>query len=68
MHRPAVVRGAPFACDVFVFNQIANIPCVILGPRGGNAHSYDEWVMTEDLVELTRLFARTAMEWCGVAS
>lgn len=63
--QPAVVRGAPFACDVFVFNQIAKIPCVILGPRGGNAHSYDEWVMMEDLVALTKIFARTAVEWCG---
>lgn len=66
--RPAQVRGAPFACDVFVFNQIANIPCVILGPRGGNAHSYDEWVMMDDLVALTKIFARTAIEWCGVVT
>jgi acetylornithine deacetylase len=65
-HTP-VVRGAPFACDVFVFNQIANVPCVILGPRGGNAHSYDEWVIMQDLVDLTEIFARTAVEWGGVA-
>lgn len=62
-----LVRGAPFACDVFVFNQIANVPCVILGPRGGNAHSYDEWVMMQDLADLTKIFARTAVEWCGIA-
>lgn len=61
-----VVRGAPFACDVFVFNQIAHVPCVILGPRGGNAHSYDEWVIMQDLVDLTEIFARAAVEWCGV--
>lgn len=67
VHHAPVVRGAPFACDVFVFNQIANIPCVILGPRGGNAHSYDEWVMMQDLTDLTKIFARTAVEWCGVA-
>jgi acetylornithine deacetylase len=66
MHKLAVVRGAPFACDVFVFNQIAGIPCVILGPRGGNAHTYDEWVMLEDLPALTELYARTAVEWCGL--
>lgn len=65
LNRAPLVRGAPFACDVFVFNQIANIPCVILGPRGGNAHSYDEWVMMDDLVALTKIFARTAVEWCG---
>lgn len=62
-----VVRGAPFACDVFVFNQIAHVPCVILGPRGGNAHSYDEWVIMQDLVDLTEIFARAAVEWCGVS-
>ena len=66
LQKPAVVRGAPFACDVFVFNQIANIPCVILGPRGGNAHTYDEWVMLEDLPALTELYARTAVAWCGL--
>ncbi len=66
MQREPIVRGAPFACDVFVFNQIANVPCVILGPRGGNAHSYDEWVMMQDLLDLTKIFARTAVEWCGV--
>lgn len=65
LSRAPVVRGAPFACDVYVFNQIANIPCVILGPRGGNAHSYDEWVIMEDLVALTKVFAGTAVEWCG---
>lgn len=63
-----VVRGAPFACDAFVFNQIAHVPCVILGPRGGNAHSYDEWVIMQDLVDLTEIFARTAVDWCGMAS
>lgn len=68
LDRPPTVRGAPFACDVFVFNQLFNIPCVILGPRGGNAHSYDEWVIMQDLVDLTKIFARAAVEWCGFVS
>ena len=67
LHCEPHVRGAPFACDVFVFNQLANIPCVILGPRGANAHSYDEWVMIDDLVALTKIFARIAVDWCGIA-
>lgn len=65
LNKAPMVRGAPFACDGFVFNQIANVPCIILGPRGGNAHSYDEWVIMQDLVDLTEIFARTAVEWCG---
>ena len=63
--RAADVRGAPFACDVFVFNQLSPTPCVILGPRGGNAHAPDEWVMIEDIVALTKIFAQTALAWCG---
>ncbi|MEP7198788.1 MAG: M20/M25/M40 family metallo-hydrolase [Chloroflexota bacterium] len=65
LRRAAVIRGAPFACDVFVFNLYSATPCVILGPRGGNAHAPDEWVLMEDLVALTKIFALTAAEWCG---
>lgn len=60
------VRGAPFACDVFMFNLHSSTPCVLLGPRGGNAHDQDEWVSIEDLVELTKTFALTAVRWSGV--
>ena len=62
------VRGAPFACDVYVFNLYSPTPCVLLGPRGGNAHAPDEWVQIQDLVDLTKIFAGTAIEWCGTAS
>lgn len=60
------VRGAPFACDVYVFNLYSPTPCLLLGPRGGNAHAPDEWVQIQDLVDLTKIFARTAIEWCGI--
>jgi acetylornithine deacetylase len=68
MKRKPEVRGAPFACDVYVFNLLSPTPCVILGPRGENAHAPDEWVMIEDLVALTKIFALTAIEWCGQAA
>lgn len=63
-HKPEV-RGAPFACDVYVFNLHSPTPCVLLGPRGGNAHAPDEWVQIQDLVDLTKIFAQSAVEWCG---
>jgi acetylornithine deacetylase len=63
--REPELRGAPFACDVYVFNLHSPTPCVILGPRGANAHAPDEWVMMEDLVALTKIFALTAAEWCA---
>ena len=56
-------RPAPFACDVFMFNMYSPTPCMILGPRGGNAHAPDEWVELEDLITLTKTFALTIAEW-----
>jgi acetylornithine deacetylase len=63
--KPPEVRGAPFACDVYIFNLHSPTPCVILGPRGANAHATDEWVMMDDLVALTKIFALTAADWCN---
>ncbi len=62
--QPPQIRGAPFACDVYIFNLYSPTPCVILGPRGANAHATDEWVMIEDLIALTKIFALTATDWC----
>lgn len=64
--RAPEVRGAPFACDVYIFNLYSPTPCALLGPRGGNAHAPDEWVDIQDLVDLTKIFAHTALEWCGI--
>jgi len=54
---------APFACDGFVFNLHSPTPVVILGPRGANAHTRDEWVDVEDLVTLTKTYALTIADW-----
>ena len=62
--RPAEVRGAPFACDAYVFSMVGNTPYVILGPRGENAHAVDEWVIIDDLIALTKIYALTAADWC----
>jgi acetylornithine deacetylase len=63
-----LVSHAPAAmgCDVFMFNLHSPTPCVVLGPCGGNAHAPDEWVETEDLIALTRIFAATIVDWCEV--
>jgi len=64
-HQAPAVHGAPFACDVYMFNLYTDTPCVLLGPRGANAHAIDEWVMMDDLVALTKIFALTAADWCN---
>ncbi len=55
---------APFACDAFIF-AVDSTPVVICGPRGGNAHAPDEWVLIDDLYALSEAFVRLAIDWCG---
>jgi acetylornithine deacetylase len=66
VHQTLNVKGAPYPCDLFVFNLYGDTPGIILGPGGGNAHSEDEYVIIEDLIKLTEIYACTAVEWCGI--
>ena len=62
---PFHVDGAKFACDTYIFNRHSPTPALTLGPNGGNAHAADEYVLTQDVIDLTRIYARLALEWCG---
>lgn len=62
--REPIVRGAPFACDAFIFNKYSPSPALILGPGGARAHAADEYVLVEDLVDLVRIYARMIVAWC----
>lgn len=53
-------------CDLFVFNRFCDIPAVVFGPRGGNAHAPDEYVLVEDLKLCTAVYAELIVRWCGV--
>jgi len=59
------MAGAPFACDAFMFNLHSPTPALTLGPRGGNAHGMDEYVLVQDVIDLTRIYARAILAWCG---
>jgi len=61
-----ICGGAPFACDSFIFNRHSSTPAVIFGPRGGNAHSANEFIWVEDFLTLVELYAMTMAIWCGV--
>ncbi len=56
---------APFACDAFVFNEYSSSPAVILGPIGENAHAADEFVDIDSLLDLTKVYIRSIIDWCG---
>ena len=62
---PEVV-GAPFACDMFALTQIFNIPGIVFGPTGANAHAADEYVDVESLFAFWEALLLFVMDWCGV--
>ena len=59
------VGGASFSCDLAIYGENGNMPAVIIGPRGDNLHAPDEWVLVEDILTLTGIFALLTGSWCG---
>lgn len=62
---PYAQEGAPLACDGFMFNLASQTPAIIFGPGGGNAHTADEYVEIEDLIDVTKIYARMIASWCA---
>ena len=61
--RKPSIGGASFSCDLAVYGEVGNMPCVLLGPRGDNLHAPDEWCEIEDLLSLTGIYASLAADW-----
>jgi acetylornithine deacetylase len=67
--READVTTAPFVCDANFWYPLGQ-PSLIFGvgdPSWG-IHGTNEFLPVADLIEATKLFAITTMEWCGVAN
>ena len=58
------VGGKPFVDDGNSFWSAAGIPAITHGPTAGGAHTTAEWVNTDDLVRVARLYALVAMMYC----
>lgn len=41
-----------------------NLPAITHGPRGGGAHTVNEWVEIDDLVRVAQVYALTALGYC----
>lgn len=60
---PVEPGAVPFGTDASKLAEIAHIPSIVLGP--GNitqAHTDDEWVSVEQLVQGAEIYAQTAVE------
>lgn len=60
---PEIV-GSSAADDTRWFVQYANVPAVSFGPDGGGLHGIDEYVIVDDLVALSKIYALTVLDWC----
>jgi acetylornithine deacetylase len=58
------VNGAPYSCDLAIYGEAGGMPSVLLGPRGDNIHAPNEWVETDDLLRLVRIYASFVISWC----
>ncbi len=63
---PAPVEGMDSPSDMYVFQRCFNIPAVMWGPCGSNAHQADEYVDLNSLYQATRVLAHFVVRWCGV--
>ncbi len=63
--RTLPVGPKPFVDDGNSFWALARVPAITHGPRAGGQHTVDEWVSIDDLVRVARVYALTAVEYCG---
>ena len=62
-HAPQVV-GRPFWMDSALLAD-AGVATVIIGPRGGGAHTAEEWVDLHSLEDLAKILATAAADYCA---
>jgi acetylornithine deacetylase len=61
------VGGWNVSCDARLFGRVAGIPAVCAGPgQLRHAHSSCERVELGEIVKAAKLYAFTAMDWCGI--
>ncbi len=66
LHSAPAICGIEGPCDLFVFHQFG-IPAALWGPRGGKAHSADEYVEIDSLISAAKVLLLFAVEWCALA-
>jgi acetylornithine deacetylase len=57
------IRGFTASSDVR-FAKYVDMPALLFGARGGNAHAVDEYVELNSLLNCTKILASFVLEWC----
>jgi acetylornithine deacetylase len=62
----APVEGLDAPSDMYVFQRCFQIPALMWGPSGANAHQADEYVELDSLAKAARVLAHFVANWCEV--
>ena len=66
MGSPAELRGVTYGSDLRLFPNHAKMPAVLYGPGDlREAHSIDESVSIDDVLNATRAMVLMVIRWCG---
>lgn len=66
MGSPAELRGVTYGSDLRLFTNHAKMPAVLYGPGDlREAHSIDESVSIDDVLNATRAMVLMVIRWCG---
>lgn len=63
-NRELKIGAATFGTDFFSFSNYGNTPVIVFGPGGDNVHAPDEYVILQDLIDLTKIFAALIYDFC----
>ncbi|MFQ5711243.1 MAG: peptidase [Candidatus Geothermarchaeales archaeon] len=65
--REATLGVMPAGTDMRLFTIYADIPTLLCGPGDPKmAHQFDEYISVEEVITATKVYALTALRWCGV--
>ncbi len=62
------IEGLDAPSDMYVFQRCFDIPAVMWGAAGANAHQADEFVEIDSVVEAASVLLRFVCRWCGVGA
>jgi len=60
-------RGGLGGNDERFYNRYYNIPAISLGPAGGRGHGPDEYVEIESLLDASKVYATSIIDWCNTS-
>lgn len=64
--KPAVISAFKAVCDGYYLNE-AGTPAIVCGPGavGYGVHGSNEFVVLDDIIDATKIYASMILNWCG---